>query len=172
MAKSPLFLKRLGDLLISFHFSLVNSTFLTITRKLSFLLVKLLFFMVKSRELPDVSWIFEGFSMDFPTFRVQVISLSHDSGDVSDEVDAHVSCARLRVLRCEAAEATLSAEAAVKAASTETWTVPRGWDFGPRGHGIGGKIDCKNPCLMVKNQANGGMIHHLMGGIIQIYPLN
>ena len=67
--------------------------------------------------------------MDFPTFRVQVISLSHDSGDVSDEVDAHVSCARLRVLRCEAAEATLSAEAAVKAASTETWT-PRGsWDW-------------------------------------------
>lgn len=56
-----------------------------------------------------------------PALRLlqEVISLSHDSGDVSDEVDAHVSCARLRVLRCEAAEATLSAEAAVKAASTE-----------------------------------------------------
>eukprot|EP00435_Cladocopium_sp_Y103_P007953 s3287_g2.t1 len=52
-----------------------------------------------------------------PALRLlqEVISLSHDSGDVADEVDAHVSCARLRVLRCEAAEATKSAEAAVAA---------------------------------------------------------
>lgn len=56
-----------------------------------------------------------------PALRLlqEVISLSHDSGDVADEVDAHVSCARLRVLRCEAPEATLSAEAALKAAKGE-----------------------------------------------------
>ena len=49
----------------------------------------------------------------------EVISLSHDSGDLSDEVDAHVTCARLRVRRCEGSEATSSVEAAMAAASNE-----------------------------------------------------
>lgn len=51
--------------------------------------------------------------------NVQVISLSHDSGDLSDEVDAHVTCARLRVRRCEGSEATSSVEAAMGAARNE-----------------------------------------------------
>ena len=53
-----------------------------------------------------------------PSLRLlqEVISLSKDSGDVVDQVEALIGCARLRVQRSEGAEALAAAQEAVKLA--------------------------------------------------------